>query len=1231
MTAADKHTQLTLQNIVLRRCISSDQEQLLRFHAQQSPSSLLGSARSSLHAGSTLLASPCQSPYCILVKFCDRGGSRRQRVVLAGLHETLPIHRTGSSAPDTRFSRAASRWSGTILPVGSAALCSSTADQVYDLSCGATVAKCTLVRPSLSRASGSLSDRRASSAEWPISCRRPSSSTPRRRPSRDREDADAPREKRSLSGVPQTRSRSSCSLSPRGVRMEGYSATRDSVVLASAVPYGSDPCAPISGAPEMLVMPPVMVTPSQGVETDVLSSRGHSPRQDLTHQTDYVWSWERQQPPPEPVEEPILRRDISPGAATLLSLAHPCVSPAPAAGAPGTAAPAALGSGRSGTGQGSVLTNIRAMCESIELARALASFYYGSDKPLVKSSFHRHPEVASVLEDLRKMKTVLVDSVERLQVQELEEALQVACMRSLEEEANAGGEAEAAELALRQQLAANKESEGSSSALAGAGAFVAETAAKVGDCIRQAASDLLGVDKRSKGQKLLSSGSEKDSLASARSKNHSGLSGERLTSRLSSSSSTTTDSSLGSTKGRLTTPFKSLSRCFGSSAAARTEETVGVLEAIDERSENGTGLPSQNAGSRIGSVHLRTSTANRNGRRGLGRQQQFRTTPRRLGRRVHTLEGGKAGIAETDPESASFTALTPDQSIPEAIPELANTSSLLGRIRRGRSMPETVSRTLASGKEGSVPSPIFVAPAVYEASQPSTHKPPRWRRWGRRWSHSGARTEGIAGAAKAFQDFRTLEAARQLGTELAVTAAGEATAAVSRATQDTDSQAHGWSFRWGSRRRSSYRPSSTPARGGGVITTAPSSGSESGQYVSTATGQWLSQPSAVLIDDESGIGEHVARRMSSGSWVHPVAPTTARNISRRQSPASRRAPSGQMELVLLHQIPDRPPLASSAQRCTAPAKGTTGSRPSTSGGGQQTARRRRNRWLPFRLRKGHRRSRAVGDSAAAVPDGGQETRGFKDQMEPCTTESTQNATRTTFQRAGAGKGRNDEAILAVPKNRKAESWFRHALSGSSKRRGKCARDLHADHDRNNHAESRVSSLTMPEETNSAVRTSSLPSRRSVTSRSHAAEEEERERLSDLCSGSETPTLISADSASSANGPLREMWLSRKLSRFRSRKGGKIRSPSRGGRLPRASETSEDARGTADDSTREPDLRANSLLTGELSLDVADAKGSPPLASQCVEDGGNNGSDVIDVEVGTDAETVQDELVLRRLA
>ncbi|EPT31186.1 hypothetical protein TGME49_212900 [Toxoplasma gondii ME49] len=1155
MTATAQHTQLTLQNSVLRRYVSADQGQRLRYYTRPAQRISLGFARSSLHAGSDLCASPHDSPCCIPVNVGSRDGANHQFIVLAGVHDTLPEHQRGRSAGNTRYCRA-SGWCGTTLPGKSAGLCRSGEGQVIDIFDEAAVDKCSSVRRKLSRPRSSFDGCRASGKDLIFSSQRSCSDTPRRQPSRDSEDVNTFRDKRSQSWG----SRASCllssrSLSPRCVHMDGYLVTRDSEASAAVVPFGYDISVPASGVSPVQVVTPVVAKPE--TEVDVVSSRAHPPRQDSAPQTDYVWSWERRPPPPESVEPPTLQRDISIGAATLLSLTNPSALPASVAVAQGSALPLVQGTGRSGPGEGSVLTNVRAMCESIELARALASVYYTSDKPLVMSSFHRHPEVVSVLEDLRQMRTVLVDSVERLQLQELEEALQVACMRSLEEEANAGGEVEAAELAMKRQLALNKDSEGGSSALAGAGAFVVEAASKLGGCIRQATSELLGIDRSSKAPKPSSSGSETDSATSARNENRSSLSTDHSVSKFSSCWSATADSSLQSTREPRTTTLQS-SRGSGSSASAGSEDkNVLMLEAIDELRENDPGLPRESrrlpAGTRIDPAAPPTPPVNGKEDRVLGRRQQPRTIRGRHDRRGRMFGGGKTRTAETDFETASFAALTPDQSIAEPLSRKGNSRSLLGGMKRGRSMPETGSRASASRQEAAPPPPpLVVAPGVYVVGEASDRRHAHWRNWGRRWSHSGVRIDDKSGAAKAFQDFRTLEAARQLGSELAVTAAGNAAAAAAgAAARDAESQAPRWHFRRGSRRKSSSGTRSTQGRCDAVGATPLLSVPQSGQAISTTPGQQLTPSIEAPVDCSTGMAGGAARHVPSGVWVETFAPTDEPGISSLHSLAAKRDSSGPLELILLRPIPGRPRSASHTQGGAVSASGKTGGKPSISGRDPQTTRQSRSRWLTFRLRKRHRKS-GIANVDGVAESNSVQTREFKYQSEPRASRNGRNETRSLSREADTGNERKDYG-LEVSKNRKAGAWFRHAFSMSKHRVNKDAGNIDADQERTKHADSLMSCLTMPEETTSAMRTGSLLSRESMTSRSH--EEEDRERHSDLSSGIETLTSNSGDYRSSANRLSHGMWLTRKLSSLRSRKGGKNHSPHQDDCVARAIETS----------------------------------------------------------------------------
>ncbi|KEP65195.1 UNVERIFIED_CONTAM: hypothetical protein HHA_212900 [Hammondia hammondi] len=1200
MTATAQHTQLTLQNSVLRRCVSADQGQRLRYYTGPAQRTSLGSARSSLHAGSDLCVSSLRdSSRGIPVNVGSRDGLNHQFIVLAGLHDTVPEHQRGRSAGNTRCYRS-SGWCGTTLPGKSTGLCRSAAGQVIDIFGEAAVDKCSSVRRNLSRPRHSFDGCRASGMDWIFSSHRSCSDTPRRQPSRDSEDVDTSREKRSQSWGSRASSHlSSRSLSPRCAHMEGYSVTRDCVALAAVVPFGYDISVPASGVSPVQVVTPVMAKPQ--TEVNVVSSRAHSPRQDSAPQTDYVWSWERRPPPPESVEPPTLQRDISIGAATLLSLTNPSAMPASAAVAQASALSLEQGTGRSGTGDGSVLTNVRAMCESIELARALASVYYTSDKPLVKSSFHRQPEVVSVLEDLRQMRTVLVDSVERLQLQELEEALQVACMRSLEEEANAGGEIEAAEIAMKRQLALNKEGEGSSSALAGAGAFVAEAASKLGGCIRQATSELLGIERSSKAPKPSSSGSETDSVTSARNENRSSLSTDRSVSKFSSCWSATADSSLRSTREPRTSTLQS--RGSGSSASAGSEEkTVRMLEAIDELRENDPGLPREScrlpADTRIDPDTLPTPSNNGKEGRGLGRRQQPRTIPGRHEPRGCMFGGGKTRTAEMDFETASFAALTPDRSIAEPLSRQGNTRSLLGRMKRGRSLSETGSRASPSRQEAATPPPrLVVAPGIYEIGEASDQRRAHWRNWGRRWSHSGVRIDDMSGASKAFQDFRTLEAARQLESELAVTAAGNAAvAAAAAAARDGESQASGWRFRRGSRRKSSSGTRSTQSRWDAVGVTPLLSVPQSGQAISTTPGQRLPPFIAAAADYSTGMAEGATRPVPSGVWVETFAPTAEQGISSHHSLAAKRDSSGSVESVLLRPIPECHRSASRAQGSAVSASGMADGKPNTSGRDPQTTRHRRPRWLTFRLRKRHRKSGIANVDGVAESNRGQ-TREFKYQSELRASRNGGDETRSLSREADAGNERK-ECGVAESKNRKTGAWFRHAFSMSKQRVNKDAGNIDAALEQTKHADSLMSCLTMPEETTSAVRTGSLLSRESMTSRSH--EEEDGERHSDLSSGTETLTLNSGDSRSSANRLPNGMWLTRKLSRLRSRKLGKNRSPHQDACLARAIETSSDARGTADGIIKKHTRRANGIRTGDLSVEASDVTRVPHSVSQNVE-------------------------------
>ncbi|PFH36534.1 hypothetical protein BESB_047260 [Besnoitia besnoiti] len=540
-------------------------------------------------------------------------------------------------------------------------------------------------------------------------------------------------------------------------------------MAASTVGGVSDPGTnvPLHVMASVVAVPAVVSGPHTGATTDVQPGCGLSPQHAAASQTDYVWSWDHRPPPPEPVEESTLSGALPPAAAAILALTNPSAAVAGAAAATGARVPSIPVGSFAGSEEGTRLSNVRAMCQTIELARALVSVYYHPEqKPLVKTAFHRRADVVRVLEDIRQMRAILVDPVEKLQVQELEEALQVACMRSMEEEAHAGGEAEAAERALRKQLTDEEASEGSSSALAGAGAFVADAAAKLGGCIRQATSELLGADKKSKGVKRrLSGGLLKLAWKGIRR----GRSGHRAPVKSNAAPPVATESSSqGSTSVARSTPPRSAGCCRSANAIAGVKENAQVLEAIDELSEDtGVGEMSCRARSdrracRGRSLSLRTERA---GRRGWGGRRS--RTPAGLFER----QGGSKKICKDDvvgtERTAKFRTLSSNG---------VADSPVFGSLQHDRPQARTGSQSVVSHRQHSAPPLLPPHAEVHEAAHSLSQKPRRWRGWTRRWSHSDLQMSDLMEAADSVCDSRLLITAGRPRTELALgTAAASST------------------------------------------------------------------------------------------------------------------------------------------------------------------------------------------------------------------------------------------------------------------------------------------------------------------------------------------------------------------------------------------------------------------------------------------------------------------------
>ncbi|PHJ22617.1 hypothetical protein CSUI_003537 [Cystoisospora suis] len=529
---------------------------------------------------------------------------------------------------------------------------------------------------------------------------------------------------------------------------------------------------------------------------------------------DYVWSWERRPLPQKSPEISTLSGALPPAAAALLALTNPSAAAAAAAAATGAAAASPR------RGDGAELPDVSRMRQVIELARALVSVYFSPDKPaLVRSAFHRRPEVAAVLRDLEQLRLVLVDPVERLQVQELEEALQVACMRSMEEEARAGGEVQAAELALRQQAANSSDNEGSSSALsgvAGAGALVVEAAAKLGERFRHATSDLLGGDRTKSGSRrsrssphssasLRSNSLPTNELWGNRTEDESTGSRRRRRSQCGSSSSVRSSSLISSVA----------SSCCGAGAVACAKDTGPVLEAIDELSE-----------SEVNALHRRTSSGGLTAAASCGGSVPRSDDGRFGSRRRRRFSRRTSHVADHRDKAAPTGSNSKDRS---AQAEAFNRGSHAGAcayclpkdifsggtgtaadVKHASSGDVTGRRCCVDNPAFPSSAPLSLEPAAMALAQ-KANRPKRWNRWYRRLSQPALPAAPDVQSPSRTREAVLLEVARRRATDMDLAAAAAVVSPVSRRRGEFVG-----ALSWGRERWSSMRTRSHVANARGT-------------------------------------------------------------------------------------------------------------------------------------------------------------------------------------------------------------------------------------------------------------------------------------------------------------------------------------------------------------------------------------------------------------------------------